>query len=96
MTGLGKVIASEAMVSTFNNWGWPLWMMYLTGALEIIFALGLVFNRFVRISAMLLSIMMVVAVVVHIVNGETFIMPAILAILAIMVAKHPKKKAKLA
>ncbi|MEX0741720.1 MAG: DoxX family protein, partial [Phycisphaeraceae bacterium] len=36
--GGSKLAASEMQVEGFAEWGFPLWFMYLTGALEVLAA----------------------------------------------------------
>lgn len=66
MAGAGKVAGDEEMVSAFAVIGIGQWFRIVTGALEVIGAIGLLIPRFSGLAALLLSAVMVGAVITHV------------------------------
>jgi putative oxidoreductase len=63
--GGSKLAAAPAMVEMFAKLGAGQWFRYLTGALEVIGAVGLLVPRAAFYGAVLLAIVMVGAIVTH-------------------------------
>jgi len=68
--GMLKMVELPALVAEFNYWGFPVWVMYVIGLIEIVLAIG-VFYLPTRIPSLFAFIaLMTGALLVHIVYGE--------------------------
>jgi uncharacterized membrane protein YphA (DoxX/SURF4 family) len=68
--GLGKLTGMEATVAAWENWGYPMWTMYLVGAVELVGAVLLLLRRTAFIAAVVLLAIMPGAIVTHILAEE--------------------------
>ncbi len=62
-TGILKLTNSPQEVSIFLAWGYPLWLMYLTGVLNIILAVGLCMRKISNLCAILLIALLSTAII---------------------------------
>lgn len=69
-SGVAKLLSLSFEVEAFARWGYSLSFMYLTGALELAGAVGLVIPRLSAISAFCLAGLMVGAVATHAIHAE--------------------------
>lgn len=85
--GLAKLGAQPVMVREFRAFGYPLWFMYLTGALEVVCALLVLFPRFAHVAAGLLACVMLGALYSDLAHGRLAmaVPPLLLFVLALAV-----------
>ncbi|WP_332309357.1 DoxX family protein [Pseudomarimonas arenosa] len=69
-SGGAKLAALPFELEAFARWGYPLWFMYLTGALEVAGALGLLIPRLSALAAACLGLLMIGAVATHALHAE--------------------------
>lgn len=95
MAGASKF--STEMTEQFVNWGYPSFMSYITGGLEILAAIGLFIPKFRRFAAMGLIAIMIGAVGTHLKVGDPIakagpaLMYAIWAVIIIVVTRLKTK-----
>lgn len=69
-SGGAKLAALPFELEAFARWGYPRWFMYVTGALEVSGALGLLVPRLSALAGACLAALMVGAVVTHALFAE--------------------------
>ncbi len=86
-SGAAKLATQPVMVEQFRSFGYPLWFMYFTGALECVCALAVLVPRFAHIAAGTLACVMACAVASHLAHGQAsqILPPFLLFILALTV-----------
>lgn len=82
-SGGAKLASLEFETVAFERWGYPLWFMYLTGAVEVAGGIGLLIRRFSALAAAGLAMMMVGAVATHVVHAEWGMLAAAAVILGL-------------
>jgi putative oxidoreductase len=88
MSGASKLAGALRMVELFQAIGIGQWFRYFTGGLECVCAVGLLFPRTTWISAALLAITMLGAIITHlfIVGGNPAV-PIVLLVLTATIAR---------
>jgi uncharacterized membrane protein YphA (DoxX/SURF4 family) len=82
-----KLLSVPAFVQEFHHIGLGQWFRYLTGALEVIGAVGILVPKFSRWAALLLAVVMIGAIVAHLtVLHSSPALPTALLILAALTA----------
>jgi putative oxidoreductase len=84
--GGGKLAGTEPMMDLFDTIGFGQWFRYVVGALEVAGAIGLLVPRLAGLAALGLSGVMAGAVVTELLIGGAPLPPAVLAVLAALVA----------
>ena len=69
-SGGAKLASLEFELVAFERWGYPLWFMYLTGALEVAGALALIVRKTQALAALCLTGLMGGAVLTHLIHSE--------------------------
>ena len=69
-SGCAKLAGLEFELVAFERWGYPLWFMYLTGALEVLVAIGMLKRQWMLYSVFGMVIIMIGAVGTHALNAE--------------------------
>ncbi len=69
-SGLAKLLSLNYELAAFERWGYPLWFMYLTGAIEVLGAAALMWRRVTALVAAALGCFMVGAVATHAAHAE--------------------------
>lgn len=69
-SGLAKLSSLEFELVAFARWGYPLWFMYLTGVIEVLGGLALLWRRVTALVAAGLGCFMIGAVATHLVHAE--------------------------
>lgn len=69
-SGLAKLASLEFELVAFERWGYPLWFMYLIGAVEVVGGIGLIIQRFSAAAGTALAIMMIGALATHVIHSE--------------------------
>ena len=70
LSGGAKLAGLEFEIAAFERWGYPLWFMYLTGALEVLGGVGLWVKRVSALAAACLAALMIGAVATHVLHSE--------------------------
>jgi uncharacterized membrane protein YphA (DoxX/SURF4 family) len=85
--GAAKLAAQPVMVEQFESFGYPLWSMYVTGAIEFVCAILVLVPRFAHIGAGVLACVMAGAIYSHLAHGQASMLvpPVLLFILALTV-----------
>lgn len=85
--GAAKLAGQAVMVEQFHSFGYPLWFMYLTGAIEFACAIVVLIPRYAHVGAGILACVMAGAIVSHLTHGQASMVvpPALLLILALVV-----------
>jgi len=86
--GVTKLVATDLFEAHFARWGLPLWLVWLSGALETTGAVLVLVPRMAAIGGGLLALSAAGAMVVHLVHGELLlgIFPAVLTATAATLA----------
>lgn len=69
-SGAAKLASLEYELLAFARWGYPLWFMYLTGVIEVLGGLALLWRRITALVAAGLGCFMIGAVATHAVHAE--------------------------
>jgi len=83
--GLSK-ISGSIWVDRWDRWGYPLWFMYLTGAIEIGAGVLLLWPKAAGQAALALAFVMTGATATHLAHAEPAVQPGIFAILTGLIA----------
>lgn len=83
IAGGALLAGSEAFRENFERWGYPLWFMYVTGAIEVLGALLVFVPRTRFYGSALLVCTMAGAVLTHLRAGEITMLPAPVVLLAL-------------
>lgn len=70
LSGGAKLFGLPFELAAFERWGYPVWLMYLTGVLECLGGIGLWVRRWSGRAALGLSGLMVGAVLTHVRHAE--------------------------
>jgi uncharacterized membrane protein len=73
--GSAKLLGVPMEVSMFTNWGYPLWFMYATGAVEVLGSIGINVKKVSRYATISLSVVAVGAIATHVFHGEGLVAP---------------------
>lgn len=71
-TGIMKLLGLAAEVDTFLRWGYPMWLLYATGLVNILAAIGLHVKKFSRIAATTLIFLLLAAITTILFHDEGF------------------------
>jgi putative oxidoreductase len=97
MAGGKKLLGQEAQIDSFFRWGYPLWFLYLIGAIELVGGISLLIPQLRFFAILILSVTMIGALVTHYRAGELAAVPVpvilliLLLILAWMMGGSPGK-----
>jgi uncharacterized membrane protein YphA (DoxX/SURF4 family) len=97
MAGGAKLLGQEAQIDSFFRWGYPLWFLYLIGAIELMGGICLLIPQIRFFAVLVLGITMVGAFMTHLLAGEMAAVPVplvllvLLLILAWMMRRFPGK-----
>ena len=69
-SGLAKLASLPFELAAFARWGYPLWFMYLTGVIEVLGGLLLLWPRVASLVAAGLGCFMFGAIATHVVHAE--------------------------
>ena len=69
-SGITKLLGVDMQIKNFESWGYPLWLRFPVGLLEIALAIGLVMPRFRKITIYGIFIWTIVAVITHLQAGQ--------------------------
>lgn len=83
MAGGALLAGSESFRENFERWGYPLWFMYVTGAIEVAGGLLVLLPKARFYGSALLVCAMLGAAFTHLRAGEIAMLPAPLVLLAL-------------
>lgn len=88
--GFGKIAGSEYLTTAFENYGYPLSLMYLVGVCEIAAASGLFTQKTRFLSAGAICVVMFGAAATHLFYGEIgmFVFTVIVFSISLSLARH--------
>jgi uncharacterized membrane protein YphA (DoxX/SURF4 family) len=75
MAGGKKLLGQEAQIDSFFRWGYPLWFLYLIGAIELVGGISLLFPQLRFFGILMLSVTMIGASITHFRAGEMTAVP---------------------
>jgi putative oxidoreductase len=84
MAGGKKLLGQEAQIDSFFRWGYPLWFLYLIGAIELMGGICLLIPQVRFIALLVLSVTMVGAIITHLRAGEMAAVPVPLVLLVLL------------
>lgn len=93
--GASKLMASGMQVAMFQAWGYPLWVMYVVGAIEILAGVLLLHPTTAFHGGLLVCGLMAGAVGTHVLAGQLvqLPLPIVTAAAAALVASHRRPNA---
>ena len=68
--GITKLVGVDTQIKNFESWGYPLWLRFPIGLIEIAFAIGLLIPGFRKITIYGIFIWTIVAVITHLQAGQ--------------------------
>ncbi|HET7002419.1 MAG TPA: DoxX family protein [Puia sp.] len=68
--GLSKIFGAEMQVKNFESWGYPLWLRFPVGLIEIIFAIGLLITIYRKTIVYGIFIWTIIAIITHLQAGQ--------------------------
>jgi uncharacterized membrane protein YphA (DoxX/SURF4 family) len=88
LSSIGNLTAKPKNIASFHTFGYPLWFMFLTGAIELLCALLVLVPRFAAYGAALIVCVMLGAIFSHATHAQydKISWPATLAICALILA----------
>ena len=69
-SGITKLLGADMQIKNFQSWGYPLWLRFPIGLIEMAFAIGLVIPGYRKITIYGIFIWTVVAVITHLQAGQ--------------------------
>lgn len=69
--GLSKIIGMDTQIERLNIWGYPLWLRYPIGGIELLMGISMLFPNYWRFAFYDISTWAVVAVLTHLQAGQT-------------------------
>ena len=68
--GISKLLGAETQIKNFESWGYPLWLRFPVGLIEIILAIGLLIPGYRKKTTYGVFIWTIVAVITHLQAGQ--------------------------
>ena len=68
--GITKLLGVDTQIKNFESWGYPLWLRFPIGLIEIAFAIGLLIPGFRKKTIYGIFIWTIVAVITHLQAGQ--------------------------
>src|SRR5450631_2985920 len=95
-SGLSKIFGAEMQIKNFESWGYPLWLRFPIGLIEMAFAIALVIPRFRKITIYGIFTWTIVAVITHLQAGQANMIagPIFFSVLAATILFLSKTKEK--
>ena len=88
MAGGKKCLGQEAQIDSFFRWGYPIWFLYVIGAIELVGGISLLIPQLRFFAILILSVTMIGASMTHFRAGEMAAVPVpfILLVLLLILA----------
>src|SRR5450432_4546903 len=95
-SGITKLLGADMQIKNFQSWGYPLWLRFPIGLIEMAFAIGLVIPGYRKITIYGIFIWTVVAVITHLQAGQANMIagPIFFSVLAATILFLSKTKEK--
>lgn len=84
VAGGKKLLGQEAQIDSFFRWGYPLWFLYLIGAIELGGGICLLIPQVRFFAVLVLSVTMVGAFITHLRAGEMAALPVPLVLVVLL------------
>jgi len=86
-SGLSKIFGAEMQIKNFQSWGYPLWLRFPIGLIEIIFAIGLLITTYRKTIVYGIFIWTIVAIITHLQAGQANMIgaPIFLSVIAAII-----------
>jgi len=68
--GISKLLGVDTQIKNFQSWGYPVWLRFPIGLIEIAFAIGLLIPGFRKKTIYGIFIWTIVAVITHLQAGQ--------------------------
>jgi len=96
VAGGAKLMGSHSQIEHFSQWGYPVWLLYLTGIIEVGGGICLLIPKLQFYGIAVLSLTMVGAALTHVKAGEmeAFPVPVVLLSLLLLLAWTVRKPPK--
>jgi uncharacterized membrane protein YphA (DoxX/SURF4 family) len=69
-SGLSKIFGAESQIKNFQSWGYPLWLRFPIGLIEVIFAIGLLIPTYRKNIVYGVFVWVIVAIFTHLQAGQ--------------------------
>jgi putative oxidoreductase len=69
-SGLSKIFGAKMQIKNFQSWGYPLWLRFPIGLIEVIFAIGLLIPIYRKTIVYGIFVWTIVAVITHLQAGQ--------------------------
>lgn len=79
--GAGKLLGVEAVVESFQRFGYPSWFRIVIGVIEVVCGVSLLFPKFAIDAASFLIVIMLGAVLTELIVGTSVIPPLVVLVL---------------
>jgi len=86
-SGITKLLGAEMQIKNFESWGYPLWLRFPIGLIEITFAIALVIPGYRKITIYGIFIWTIVAIITHLQAGQANMIgaPIFLSVIAAII-----------
>jgi putative oxidoreductase len=93
-SGISKLLGAEIQIKNFESWGYPLWLRFPIGLIEIAFAIGLLIPAYRKKTIYGIFIWTVIAVITHLQAGQASMIggPILFSLLAAPILFLSKEK----
>jgi uncharacterized membrane protein YphA (DoxX/SURF4 family) len=69
-SGLSKIFGAESQIKNFQSWGYPLWLRFPIGLIEIVFAIGLLIPTYRKTIIYGVFVWVIGAIFTHVQAGQ--------------------------
>ena len=89
-----KLLGVDMQIKNFESWGYPLWLRFPVGLIEIAFAIALFIPRYRRLTIYGIFIWTIIAVITHLQAGQAGMIggPIFFSVLAALILLLSKEK----
>jgi putative oxidoreductase len=86
-SGFTKLLGVEMQIKNFESWGYPVWLRFPVGLIEIALAIGLLIPQYRRLTIYGIFIWTIVAVITHVQAGQASMIagPILFSVLAALI-----------
>jgi uncharacterized membrane protein YphA (DoxX/SURF4 family) len=85
--GISKLLGADMQIKNLESWGYPLWLRFPIGLIEMVLAIGLVIPGFRKITIYGIFIWTIVAIITHVQAGQANMIggPILFSVLAAII-----------
>jgi uncharacterized membrane protein YphA (DoxX/SURF4 family) len=69
-SGISKLLGAESQIKNFESWGYPLWLRFPIGLIELVLAAGLLIPQYRKITVYGVFVWTIGAVITHLQAGQ--------------------------